>query len=99
MPSIIAEGGCVCGAVRYRVTGRPANTMVCHCRTCRRVAASPVVAWVTFPSAQFEWLQGIPSSFRSSAPVRRTFCGACGTQLTYQHDDAPDSVDITTCSL
>ena len=98
MPTV-AEGGCVCGAIRYRVTGTPSNTMVCHCRTCRRVAASPVVAWATFPSAQFEWLQGNPSAFRSSARVRRTFCSTCGTQLTYQHDDALHSVDVATCSL
>ena len=94
-----AEGGCVCGAIRYRVRGRPSNTMICHCRTCRRVAASPVVAWVTFPKSEFQLVQGHPSEFRSSAPVRRSFCGACGTQLTYVHDDSPSTVDITTCSL
>ena len=37
-------GGCACGAVRYEATGRPSNTMVCHCRTCRRVTGAPVVA-------------------------------------------------------
>jgi len=54
MPNAIAEGGCVCGAIRYHVSGRPSNTMICHCRTCRRVAGSPVVAWLTFPIAQFQ---------------------------------------------
>ena len=95
----IAEGGCICGAIRYRVRGRPSNTMICHCQTCRRVAASPVVAWVTFPKSEFQLVQGHPSEFRSSAPVRRTFCGACGTPLTYAHDDSPATVDVTTCSL
>jgi hypothetical protein len=95
----IAEGGCICGAIRYRVRGRPSNTMICHCQTCRRVAASPVVAWVTFSKSEFQLVQGHPSEFRSSAPVRRSFCGSCGTQLTYAHDDSPATVDITTCSL
>jgi hypothetical protein len=95
----IVEGGCVCGAVRYRVTGDPTNTMVCHCRTCRRVAAAPVVAWVTFPEARFELLRGAPAEFHSSPPVRRTFCAACGTPLTYQHSDAAGFIDVTTCSL
>ena len=29
----------------------------------------------------------------------RTFCGACGTQLTYQHTSFPDEVDVTVASL
>jgi hypothetical protein len=73
--------------------------MICHCRTCRRVAAAPVVAWVTFPNADFQLLQGHPAEFRSSPPVRRGFCASCGTALTYAHDDFPATVDITTCSL
>lgn len=99
MATTIAEGGCMCGAIRYRVTGDPTNSMVCHCRTCRRVAASPVVAWVTFPAARFQLIQGRPSEFHSSKPVRRTFCAACGTPLTYEHSDSNDFVDVTTCSL
>jgi hypothetical protein len=93
------EGGCLCGAIRYRVSGRPSNTMVCHCRTCRRAAASPAVAWVTFALADFRLLRGEPAEFRSSAPVRRGFCAKCGTPLTYARGDAPSTVDITTCSL
>jgi len=99
MPVTIAEGGCICGAIRYRVTGTPKNSMVCHCRSCRRVAASPVVAWVTFPAAQFELIKGRPTTFHSSKPVRRTFCAACGTPLTYEISDSAGFLDVTTCSL
>ena len=99
MPASDIEGGCICGSVRYRLTGEPTNSMICHCQTCRRVAASPIVAWVTFPSAQFHLLQGHPAEFRSSELVRRTFCAACGTPLTYEHRDGVGFVDVTTCSL
>jgi hypothetical protein len=58
-----------------------------------------VVAWVTFPKSAFELLLGQPTEFRSSPPVRRSFCGLCGTPLTYAHDDSPETLDITTCSL
>jgi hypothetical protein len=96
---VAATGGCVCGAIRYVAQGVPGNTMVCHCRTCRRVAAAPVVAWVTFPTGQFRFTSGEPAAFHSSAPVTRTFCRDCGTPLTYRHADSPDTVDVTTCSL
>jgi hypothetical protein len=95
----ISEGGCLCGKVRYRVSGAPTNSMVCHCQTCRRVAGSPVVAWVTFPKARFHLARGNPSEFHSTPPVRRTFCGACGTPLTYEHQESNESIDIATCSL
>ena len=94
-----AEGGCLCGAVRYRVGGTPSNSMICHCRTCRRAAGSPVVAWLTFAVKDFLLTRGEPGSFRSSDLVLRTFCSACGAPLTYAHADSPQSVDITTCSL
>ena len=89
----------MCRAVRYRVSGAPTNSMMCHCQSCRRVAAAPVVAWVTFPLAQFQLLRWHPTEFDSSEPVRRTFCGACGTPLTYEHRDRGGFVDVTTCSL
>ena len=99
MPTTAIEGGCICGAIRYRVSGKPVNSMVCHCRSCRRSAGAPVVAWVTFPAAQVQLLEGRPSEFHSSEPVRRSFCPACGTPLTYEHRDRVGFVDITTCSL
>ena len=95
----ISEGGCLCGRIRYRTSGKATNSMLCHCQTCRRIAGSPVVGWVTFAKAHFELSRGKPAEFQSSPPVRRTFCGACGTPLTYEHRDSAASIDITTCSL
>ncbi|TMH05076.1 MAG: GFA family protein, partial [Betaproteobacteria bacterium] len=40
-----------------------------------------------------------PVAFRSSPPVLRTFCGKCGTPLTYQHDDSLSTIDVTTSTL
>ena len=99
MTTPIIEGGCLCGAIRYRATGNPSNTMVCHCRSCRRAAAAPVVAWITVPADQFAFTRGRPTEFRSSAAVVRTFCAACGTPLAYQHAERASNIDITTCSL
>ena len=48
-----SEGGCVCGAIRYRVIGAPTNSMIYRCQPCRRVSSAPVVAWVKFPKSRF----------------------------------------------
>jgi hypothetical protein len=97
MPSI--DGGCFCGQVRFRASAPPKASMICHCRSCRRAAAAPAVPWVTFDSADFALVGGKLSVFRSSPPVRRGFCGACGTPLTYERDERPGVIDVTTASL
>jgi len=57
------------------------------------------VAWVTFPAERFAWVRGTPAEFASSPGVRRTFCGRCGTSLTYRSDERADEIDVTTASL
>ena len=99
MNTRVSEGGCLCGAVRYRVLGDPVGRTLCHCATCRRAAAAPTVAWAIFDAAGFAIVAGAPRRFRSSPHVERAFCGDCGTPLVYRSDRRPDVVDITTASL
>jgi hypothetical protein len=94
-----AYGGCLCTEIRYRVAGSPLHSVVCHCKTCRRAAASPSVAWVTFEREKFEILNGTPRAFRSSPSVVRTFCGKCGSPLTYENENSRGTLDVTTVSL
>jgi hypothetical protein len=93
------DGGCLCGAVRYRVSGEPLQSGICHCRTCRKVSAAPMLPFVTFPIDRFKLTQGKPVDFHSSPPVTRSFCGRCGTPLTYRNSAHPDEIDVMTCTL
>jgi len=93
------KGGCFCGAIRYEAGGTPFDETVCHCSICRRTAGAPFVAWFSVLSSEFRFLQGTPARYRSSDKATRTFCPRCGTQLTFQHDDRLEEIDVTTCSL
>lgn len=93
------EGGCFCGAIRYRLTAAPHGSMVCHCRTCRRLFAAPVVGWLSVPASQFSFIQGTPNTFSTSPPITRWFCGTCGTHVAYVDVNEPDYVEVSTCSL
>jgi hypothetical protein len=57
------------------------------------------VAWIVVKRHDFEVISGVPARFCSSPAVVRTFCGQCGTSLTYQHDESPDTIDVTTTTL
>lgn len=93
------EGGCLCGAVRYRIQAEPLISGTCQCRSCRRAAAAAIVPWITVNSEYFAFTSGRPVEFNSSPPVTRSFCGCCGTQLTYRHASYVGKIDVTTCSL
>jgi hypothetical protein len=97
--SATVTGGCLCGAVRYEARGPGSPPALCHCRSCRHAAGAPVVAWTTWPAAEFAWIAGEPALHQSSAAVTRSFCGRCGTMLTYRHDDHAEWIDVTVCSL
>ena len=95
-----AIGGCLCGALRYRITGAPMSVTHCHCSMCRRAAGSPVVTWLTVAPSEFSFTQGAPKSYRSSPRATRTFCADCGTPLTFVADKvAATEIDITVASL
>jgi hypothetical protein len=93
------NGGCLCGAVRYRCEPPARPAAYCHCTSCRRAAGAHVVAWFTVPTSSLTFTQGQLAIHRSSAPVQRGFCSRCGTQLTYRNDQWPDDVDVTVGSL
>lgn len=92
-------GGCFCGAVRYRCAAPLYPPTLCHCESCRRVAGAHSVAWLTVPAGSLSYPMAKPVEFSSSAKVLRSFCGACGTPLTYRHEDRTGEIDITLVTL
>ena len=81
----IHEGGCHCGAVRYRAVAGESRTVThCHCRMCRKATGGTFVTWAEFPAKDFVYTKGQPKTFRSSDLAERAFCGRCGCQMTFQ---------------
>lgn len=84
------EGGCLCGGIRYAVTGPSVWQSGCCCRSCVLAHSAPYVVWAGFDVSNFTFLRDEPSVFRSSPDVLRSFCPRCGTSLTYRKDAAAD---------
>ena len=51
------------------------------------------------PRSQFRFVRGEPTRFKSTGQATRRFCARCGTQLTFEHDEFLDEIDVTTCGL
>ena len=93
------EGGCLCGAVRYRIDGEPLSAGYCYCRICQRAAGAPVVAWVAFHRGGFRFVRGAPHAVKASERATRRFCGDCGTALTFEYSADTQTIDVTIASL
>jgi len=93
-------GQCLCGAIRYQLTGEPRHVAVCHCRDCRRSAGAPMVSWAMFPESALTLLQGQPKTINSSGSAMRSFCPDCGTGLFYRNAvNLPGIVDVQSATL
>lgn len=75
------QGSCLCGAVRFEVTGDLPGPDSCHCVACRKSSghffASTDVAKASLTITGAENLRW----YQSSEKVRRGFCGTCGSSL------------------
>jgi hypothetical protein len=58
------EGGCSCGAVRYRLTSEPMFVRCCHCLDCQRQTGSAFVLNALIETSRVELLSGDPKPVR-----------------------------------
>ncbi|MGC1269282.1 MAG: GFA family protein [Croceibacterium sp.] len=95
-----AEGGCHCGAVRYRVEGEPAHNALCHCSDCRASSGAPVVGWLAVQEGQLSVLSGELATYTGKTGSQRQFCPTCGTGLFFRNAETlPGIVDIQSATL
>lgn len=91
------EGGCYCGALRYRAEGDPIFKGQCHCRECQYVSGGHPNVITAMPEAGFAYVKGAPKQFRRTdlpTPVTREFCGECGTHILAKSAGLPGAVLI-----
>ena len=68
-------GGCLCGAVRYRLTGQPLRAGICHCLDCRKVSGSFYSAFAIWSRTSFH------STGEFGTHAGRSFCIKCGGRV------------------
>ena len=85
LPTLPAEGGCRCGAVRFRVTRAPLLTMACHCRGCQRMSGSAFSLSAAIPDEGFEVLQGETVAGGTDKAFGHRFCPECLSWVWTKH--------------
>lgn len=77
------DGGCLCGAFQFRITGPLTDVRLCHCDLCRRANGSAFSANSRVPVSHFAVVrQAAPiSEFQSSPGAWKCFCSVCGSPV------------------
>jgi hypothetical protein len=91
-------GSCLCGGVRYEITGAFKAMGNCHCSMCRRAQGAAFVTWGIIDHDQFRWTagEGRIQAYESSPGTQRCFCGTCGSPLVCTHGGKVSEVVIGT---
>ena len=81
------DGGCHCGAIRFRANGPLRQIVVCHCSDCLKLSGTSWGASAALTD-HFSYLgTARPRWYRSSSWAERGFCVDCGAQMFYRHND------------
>lgn len=97
------EGGCNCGAIRYRIDAEPMAVAACHCANCRRQSGAAFSVNLLVPEAAMT-VTGTLASYQdtdtdSGQPVQRQFCGACGSPIRSVIGSMPGMVAVKAGTL
>jgi len=95
----VAQGGCLCGGLRYEVGNQPARTTMCHCKFCQRATGSAYLVEPVFEASDFALTRGKPKQYihvseGSGKEVHIHFCDNCGTKLFLTFERFADVVGV-----
>jgi hypothetical protein len=88
IPELPLSGGCLCGAVRYRLSARPRAVNACHCLDCKRQSGGDAAIFLHQADDSAIIERGETAAFRKTADSGRHIdivrCAACGTRLWHK---------------
>jgi hypothetical protein len=96
----ILSGGCLCGGVRYQLTGACRDIINCHCENCRRTHGH-IAAYTSVNRSDLALVnqQTLQWYHDESPDTYRGFCNRCGASLFWDARDDRGKVAVSAGSL
>jgi hypothetical protein len=90
------HGSCLCGGIKYEISGNIESVGKCDCVECRKMTGSEFSANALIREDTFQWLEGKGNIaiYQISEEVSRTFCKICGSNLQYIANKHPEIIGI-----
>ncbi|QRY78132.1 GFA family protein [Pseudomonas sp. PDNC002] len=95
------SGGCLCGAVRFEISGELEAIQVCHCSQCRKAQGGPFATNIPVRREAFRLLDGADAlaQYRATPEKQRVFCRHCGSPIYSARDDLPQTLRVRAGTL
>lgn len=102
MESKSHRGRCLCGAVRFEVSGDAQIVAHCHCIDCQRLTGAGHSTGAMFSTANFR-ISGRTAEHKLTSEagheVTRVFCPACGSPILGRNDGMDGFITISLGTL
>ncbi len=87
-------GKCLCGAVRLEFVGEPRWVGHCHCPSCQKVSGTGFATYAGFAKEHARHVGDRPKVFKSTVGVKRSFCGDCGSPVSFEGEAWPGEFHV-----
>lgn len=89
-------GSCLCGKIRFEITGKINNIIYCHCSQCRKAQGSAFATNGIVDAAEFRFTRGetLLSTYELTDDQTRYFCSHCGSPMLSKRKSRPDQVRV-----
>lgn len=89
-------GGCLCGAVRFEITGPIHNIIYCHCSQCRKAQGSAFATNGFVMAADFKLTAGDGNltGYEATPGQTKYFCKTCGSPIMSKTDSQADRLRV-----
>lgn len=90
------SGGCLCGAVRFQLSGKIRNIVNCHCSECRKAQGAAFATNGVVDAEDFVLLSGedLLTGYSSDQDQTKCFCSVCGSPIMSKRKSLPDQVRV-----
>ena len=96
--TIMYDGGCQCGEIRYRLNCEPIVVYACHCTDCQKQSSSAFGISVWVPVKAFRLTNGELKFWVTQSDSGNTkqcaFCADCGSRVFHAAQDQPEIFSV-----
>ena len=90
------QGSCLCGKVKFTLSGKINDIVYCHCSQCRKAQGSAFATNANVDKKSFHFIQGEDNltAYAYSAEQKKYFCKSCGSPVMSKNTNHPETIRI-----
>ena len=90
------NGSCLCGRIKFEISGKIRDIIYCHCSQCRKAQGSAFATNGNVSIADFKFIEGEQylTGYLASPDQTKYFCKYCGSPLISKNVASPANVRV-----